>query len=480
MYRSAGVLTESPGAWTASRIATGMAAAAALASTFFLDPVIAAILLGVVAAACIALRWPVAGLALVALAVPWAGGIDLLPPPFPITLVDILIAAIGTAWLTRCVLLRVNPLGTPLWTPYVVLFLIAIGLSVTQAADWHASLREIVKWAELLVVYVAASGFVTSRRDVRILVAAIVLAGVGQALLGYIQFFFGLGPEAFAAHRFALRAFGSFDQPNPYAGFLNMTFPFALCLSLLGSKGAERGWYRVAAVLIGGAILASESRGALLAGFTASCIVLAMMLPRLRPLWWTGLLVLLLGGWLTALGLLPSSPYQRVLNAVGLGNVSFNSVTDANFSAVERAAHWLAGVRMFADHPFLGVGIGNYSVAYPRYHPRGWYASLEHAHNYFINVAAEAGIVGLTAYVLLVGSALWYSCAAIWVSPRGHMRAVSFGVLGALIATNLHNLFDVLYVHGMVAFLGLVMAFVPVAFRIASTPMMGTGQGQTG
>jgi O-antigen ligase len=461
-------------------MAIAVTAAAALLATFVLDPVMAAVVLGVAAGAAVALRWPVPGLALIALAVPWAGGVDLLPPPFPITLVDILIAAVGTAWVVRSIVLRVNPLGTPLWTPFIGLFLAAIVLSVSQAADWHASLREIVKWAELLVVYVAGGGFIRTRRDVRFLVAAIVVAGVGQALFGYIQFFFGLGPEAFAAQRFALRAFGSFDQPNPYAGFLNMTFPFALSLSLLGKRGAERGWYRVAAVLIAGAILASESRGALLAGFTASCIILAMMLPRLRPLWWGGLWALLLGGWLTALNLIPASPFQRVLNAVGLGNVSFNSVTDANFSAVERAAHWLAGVRMFATHPFLGVGIGNYSDAYPRYHPRGWYASLEHAHNYFINVAAEAGIVGLTAYVLLVGSALWYSCAAIWVSPRGHIRAVTFGVLGALIATNLHNLFDVLYVHGMVAFLGLVMAFVPAAFRMASAPMPESGQGQTG
>lgn len=478
MYRLAGA-TDPSGALTASRVAVTVAAAAALVSTFALDPVVAAVVLGVVAATCVALCRPVAGLALVALAVPWVGGIELLPPPFPITLVDILIAAIGTAWVVRCIVQRINPLGTPLWTPYVVLFLAAIMISVTQATDWHASLREIVKWAELLVVYVAGSGFIRTRGDIRLLVAAIVLAGVGQAVLGYVQFFFGLGPEAFAAQRFALRAFGSFDQPNPYAGFLNMTFPFALSLSVLGARGAERGLYRVAAVLIAGAILASESRGALLAGFTASCIILAMMLPRLRPLWWAGLWAALLGGWLMALNLIPSSPFQRVLDAVGLGNVSFSSVTDANFSAVERAAHWLAGVRMFAAHPFLGVGIGNYSDAYPQYHPRGWYASLEHAHNYFINIAAEAGLAGLTAYALLVGSALWYSCAAIWVSPRGHIRAVAFGVLGALVATTLHNLFDVLYVHGMVAFLGLVMTFVPVAFRMASAPILGSGQGRT-
>lgn len=480
MYRGLQSTPDALGAWAAYRAAIAAAAAAALVLICVLTPAIAAVLLGVAIAICLALRWPVSGLALVALAVPWAGGTNVLPPPFPVTLVDLLVAALGAGWIARCVLLQENPLGTRVWTPFVFMYLAAIALSVSQASDWHASLREIVKWAELLVVFVVGSGSIRRRSELRLVVMAIVVAGVGQALFGYVQFFFGLGPEAFAAHRFALRAFGSFDQPNPYAGFLNMTFPFALTLSVLATGMVERRWYRAGAVLIAGAVLASQSRGALLAGFTASCIVTVLMFPALRRLWWTGIWALLLAGWLAVLGFLPLSPFQKVLNTVGLGNVSFGSVTDANFSAVERAAHWLAGVRMFADHPLLGVGIGNYSSAYPRYHPRGWYASLEHAHNYFINVAAEAGVIGLAAYTLLVGSALWYSCAAIWVSPKGYSRAVAFGVLGVLIATTLHNLFDVLYVHGMVAFLGLVMAFIPVAFRMASTSMAESGQGYRG
>jgi O-antigen ligase len=164
--------------------------------------------------------------------------------------------------------------------------------------------------------------------------------------------------------------------------------------------------------------------------------------------------------------LVPLGPFQRLLTAVGLGNVSFTNVNNDNFSAVERAAHWLAGVRMFAAHPVLGVGIGNYAAAYPRYHPRGWYAPLGHAHNYYINIAAEAGIVGLGAYLLLGGSALWYSYAALRRVPDGVLYASILGVLGALTATYFHNLFDVLYVHGLAALFGLLVALVPASANI--------------
>ncbi|PZS05685.1 MAG: hypothetical protein DLM70_06055, partial [Chloroflexi bacterium] len=274
------------------------------------------------------------------------------------------------------------------------------------------------------------------------------------------------------------------DQPNPYAGFLNMTMPFALAGSIL-STGRRRWWSGVSLLLIVGALLASESRGALIAGLLAGVVVVGCIARPLARLAWTGLLALVAGGLLASFGLVPLGPFARLLNAVGLGGIAFGDVNDANYSAVERAAHWLAGVRMFSAHPLLGVGIGNYEIAYPDFHPRGWYAALAHAHNYYINVAAEAGIVGLTAYALLAGSALWYSYAA---KERVHgtlARVAVLGALGALVATSIHNLFDVLYVHGMAALVGLLVALVTVATRLQSryaheTVGAGDGNSRTG
>lgn len=130
---------------------------------------------------------------------------------------------------------------------------------------------------------------------------------------------------------------------------------------------------------------------------------------------------------------------------------------------------------MFAAHPLLGVGIGNYGAAYPAYHPRGWYASLDHAHNYYINIAAEAGVFGLTAYALWLGSALWYSYASARLEHDRAWRALLLGVLGGLVTTSVHNLFDVLYVHGMTALLGLLFALIP-ASRAIELPTTGTEQ----
>jgi O-antigen ligase len=453
-----------------TRLALAGACLLALLVLWLSVPVYAAIAGISLAVLVISLRFPIAGFALLAISVPWAGSFAVTAAGFPISLTDVIAAGLSGAWLGSAIHQHRPPLAVTVWTGYIAIFLLAIAASATQAADWHASLREIVKWVEMAAVYLAGTYFIRSSRQVAVVVGAVVLAGVGEALLGYIQFFFQLGPEAFAVHRIFLRAYGTFDQPNPYAGYMNLVLPLALSAALLYDDARLRRTYGLATVLVAGAIVASESRGAFLAGTLAGAIVLSVLYRPVYAAAWTGLLGLLGGAWLAVYGLLPIGPFQQLLSVVGLGNVSFGHVTDANFSAVERAAHWLAGVRMFASRPLLGVGIGNYAQAYPAYHPRGWYASLQHAHNYYINIAAEAGIIGLAAYLLLAGSALWYSYAAMRRALDAVERAAVLGVTGALVATDFHNLFDVLYVHGITALLGLLLALVGRTFVAGMSP----------
>jgi len=431
--------------------------------------------LALIGSLALVLRYPPAGFVLLAFSVPWGSGFTVHIGSFPLTTTEIVVGELSAAWLASASYYRRSPL-TRLWTPYLIFYLAVIALSATQSIDRQASYREIFKWLELGVVYYSAAYLLRSRREIHLVAGALVLAGVSQALLGFAQLAFQLGPAAFGLHRTFFRSYGTFDQPNPYAGFLNMVFPLAVALALDG--GTRRVWYRLASVLLAGALLASQSRGALIAAGVALAVVLGCRSRRMARLGWTGVLAALLGALLAAFNLLPPAPVNRVLTAVGLGDVAFDNVTNANFSAVERAAHWLAGVRMFAAHPLLGVGIGNYGAAYPAYHPRGWYASLDHAHNYYINIAAEAGVLGLTAYALLLGSALWYSYASVRQEADRAVRAVLLGVLGALVTTSAHNLFDVLYVHGMAALLGLLLALIP-ASRAIETPTTGIGKQAT-
>jgi len=159
-------------------------------------------------------------------------------------------------------------------------------------------------------------------------------------------------------------------------------------------------------------------------------------------------------------------------------------VTDDNWATLERLAHWHAAWAMWADNPWLGVGIGNYALAYVRYAVPRWQDPLGHAHNYYLHVAGETGTVGLTAYLILVvaslilawrtarprPSAVARSCQAktIRLAPVIDYRywwGVALGTLGVLVHLSAHNVVDNLYVAGMYVQVGLVLGLAEIARR---------------
>jgi O-antigen ligase len=146
-------------------------------------------------------------------------------------------------------------------------------------------------------------------------------------------------------------------------------------------------------------------------------------------------------------------------------------VNDAIWAVVERMAHWMAAADMFTDHPWLGVGIGNYPVAYPQYAIGRWRDPLGHAHNYYLNIAAEAGLLGLSTFLVLFAACFWFGLRATRrASGPTWWRAVALGSLGVLVHLCVHNLFDNLFVHSMNVQLGLVLGLAVLAERF------GTGQ----
>jgi len=180
-----------------------------------------------------------------------------------------------------------------------------------------------------------------------------------------------------------------------------------------------------------------------------------------------GALLLLLGLIFGLADLLPASLVDRVSelgNYVGMIDVRHIEINDANFSVVERIAHWEAALGMWARQPWLGVGIGNYAAVYPAYALPRWSDPLGHAHNVYLNFGAETGLVGLLAYLALWVAAIWQT---LRVAASGHrfVAAVGAGVLGALTHATVHNLFDNLWVQHMYLQLALLLGLLAVLAR---------------
>ena len=459
---------------------------------------------------------PLAALYLLPIAVPW-GSLDAVDlGGIHMNSADILVGLLAISWLMSfpirpLVMGRGTP-GGPLDHDSVnvpryllcatVLLLLTMFVSMTGAFNLSSSLKEIVKWLELLIVVLLGAQYIRTRRQIWTLLVINCLAAISQAIYGYLQAFLNLGPESFVRDA-SLRVYGTFDQPNPYAGYINMTLAITIALTLLGRDWRTRILAGIASLLLLEAEVLSQSRGGFIALTVAILFIVLLGMPRLRVLMGVGVIGVLgiVGGYLA--GLVPEKLLTPILRTLGLIRISFIKPSVQDFSTAERLAHWIAGVNMFAEHPFTGVGIGNYPDAYPQYYITIFVNSLGHAHNYYINIAAETGLLGLVAFLLFVlaifvaggraygainkrykelrvqrakpqaGLPTWQvRTLAKRLGLLTNDRALAIGLLAALLSVCVHNMVDDLYVHSMT----LLFALLFIALIRLEGGMSNVGQ----
>ena len=395
--------------------------------------------------------------------------------------------------------------AAPLLVP-LLLFCGALAFSLLPAISLRDAAPEWLKWIETLILYLVAvdllneghaqkpnrqssvfhlrSSIFNLQSPIYVgLVAALIVAGTLQAAVGLYQFVTQSGPPAFQILGRFLRAFGTFRQPNPYAGYLGMILPLALSLfwwavgrlrvperdSSAGGRRRDLLWAAIiggmTAVIAAGAI-ASWSRGAWIGIGAGVAVVTALRSRRafgltLAAAALIALFFMVRGG---VIGGALGGRLAQIGEYLGGFDVTTVEVNDDNFAVVERVAHWVAAQRMIERAPWFGVGVGNYPIVYPQVALSRWADPLGHAHNIYLNTWAEAGLPGLLTYILLWLLAAWRAIRlARDRQASAFERAVALGVLGVIVHLTIHNLFDNLFVQRLYLHMALLLALLSPA-----------------
>ncbi len=376
-------------------------------------------------------------------------------------------------------------------------------VTMLWAPDYGFGLPEVLKWIELTLFALFVVDTV-QRRGIKWVVLGLLLSAVVQALIGiYEARIRGSGPEGFLLSEGVYRAYGSFEQPNPFGGFIGLNLPIAIGLGLaLWTVMLQKRDPRISehmrcsapvfansirdhsrrfagktrctavltllvtltAVILAAALYLSFSRGAWL-GSVAALLAMGLFLPRRRWIGVTligGLIVIGLG--LGSAGLLPASIADRFADVgvlVDFRDVRGVKINDANYAVIERLAHWQAAVRMLEAHPWTGVGFSNYQPVYEQYRLLNWPLPLGHAHNIYLNVAAETGLPGLAAYLVLWIAIFIQTLRALKTQP-GVRRGLALGLLGAWVHLSVHHLFDNSYVNNVHLNIGAMIGLLGV------------------
>lgn len=118
-----------------------------------------------------------------------------------------------------------------------------------------------------------------------------------------------------------------------------------------------------------------------------------------------------------------------------------------NSLAVSRLHIWQPAVEMIKAHPFFGIGLDNFKIGFPYYSGvefnqiDGLFMSSRMAHNELLQIAATTGLLGLLAYLLMLGAFL-YLWTQSYRKASASGRRVLIAVLAAATAYQVQNLFS--------------------------------------
>ena len=320
----------------------------------------------------------------------------------------------------------------------------AVAWSVAAPETTDALLRFIAYALIGLAAALAFDDAASRRRFAIVLVAAAVFQAVygsGEYLSGHHHIF------AFAKKHYLDSATGTFINRNHMATFLAIALPFSLALAMPSGRRRRRepaslrerlvlaaeGNSLVRLLAVGASaviwmgLLLSHSRAGLLAGLIAAAIVL-IRFRGMRAARWAGaigagVLLILLSAELA------QAPGER-----------FFSVKDDIQSKGGRVTVWRDAMGLIAARPVLGWGFGTFESAFPMFQSEGIDLLYDHAHNDWVEWAAEGGVVALAAALAILALALRRRGRPS--GADGFEAAFALACRAAIVAVAVHALWD--------------------------------------
>ncbi|HEX8227867.1 MAG TPA: O-antigen ligase family protein [Chloroflexia bacterium] len=454
-----------------------------------------------VAVAAVILRRPVFGAYALVLSVPVQ---DQVPLPASITVTQILFVLVAGIWYAWT-MLRDNRrvLVTPIAVA-MLLFIVAIVPSIAGATSIPDSLAEISRWVVTAFSYIILVNAVQTRREMVGLIVVMLVAGMSEALLGLVQAYVGIGPVSFNVEGGLTRAYGTIGMPNSFAGYLNMSLPLALALAVYqwGRWFGERSrtpildrpslvnmkrlrlplFLTFVTLVLFWTLVTTLSRGAWIGLVFGLVVMMVVLGRRAAPALSLMLATVAVTVVLAVAGALPEAIRDRfgqLFTQIAIFDPRGVTPNADNYALVERMVHWHVAGNMFLSDPWTGAGIGNFNSVFNKFGVQGWPYSRGHAHNYYLHMLGETGLIGFTFYVVMVLTILIVGVRAVRRCRQlgdSFGEAVSIGALGVAVTLAGHSFFENLHALNMGIQWGAALAlFTLVGLRHKDTATASQG-----
>ena len=279
--------------------------------------------------------------------------------------------------------------SVPLFWP--IFFFIGFSfLSIFYSINSPESIKEFIRIATIFLLYFLAYKLIQEEKDWNLLLKFILISYIFPGIVALGQFAFGLGlPDEFGGFN---RVYGTFNHPNPFAFYTFFILGITIALILSQKKEVitklDKKWLWILTSPLIFLLFITYTRSALACLFI---FVFALGILKYKKILLGGIILFLTAYFLSDIF------QQRLWELFTL---------DPYGSIVWRLRLWQQMLPISLWQPWFGYGIGTFDNLAEYYRGFDW-GSLE-AHNDYLKIFVENGIIGLLSYISIILGLLFY------------------------------------------------------------------------
>ncbi|MDO8685047.1 MAG: O-antigen ligase family protein [Clostridiales bacterium] len=365
---------------------------------------------------------------------------------------ELLLMACFLIWLTRWAFIAGTQkyIPTPLDGPIIIFFGIGILLLILRSPELSVAIEGFRAVFEYIIWFFAANVLLKTSKGARRFYTLLILTGALVAFIGLIQYAAGVeNPSNWAdqAEKGVRRVFSIIGSPNILGSFMTLLTPMAIALALSKTNLFKKLFFTGIAAAMGLCLLLTFSRGAWI-GFAAAIIIFIFMKDKrfIFPIIIVSLLLIIF---------VPSIQ-SRIAYMLSSDYI-------ASSMRAGRLARWPAGLKMWFENFWFGVGLGRFGGAVAQNNKISGNFYMD---NYYLKTAVEMGIVGISGFIILILSTIKWSFRAIKKAADTTSRLMLQGAFAGMCGVIIHNFFEnVFEVPYMLAYFWLIAGFIMFTAR---------------
>jgi len=293
----------------------------------------------------------------------------------------------------------------------------------------NATKEELYKIISYALIFFLVINNTRSQRRLRRMIFAIVIFAFCLSIFGMVQKAYWNGKIYwFRELRYGGTSFGPYVNRNHYAGFMEMAIPLALAALVITKSINKKIILGFMASIMASTIFISLSRGGMLAFLGSMLFIsLAFLMHKTLKKHLSFIIVLLIG-------IVFFIIYLQLFSIVA--DRLLTVIDPDELSSLQRFLVWKDTLRITADFPLIGSGLGTFKYIFPKYNTHYSEVVFLYPENDYLQLLVETGIIGL---LIVLWGLLSFLITIFRIASKDNLF---FFLMGSIIAILIHSFFD--------------------------------------